>query len=134
MPTDRCLPNAHAQEGGCFHCCEKCDYDRHICHFCGENLTHDSFSHENGERVRHWLSDCRPDLVEHEIGPDCTWSFLLDPDWIPNLRRDGKDKLADADEGRPSCYAYEFMGDGSNGHKRAWTDEHIHFNTDGPMA
>jgi hypothetical protein len=25
---------------GCYYCCEACNYDRHICHFCGDNLTH----------------------------------------------------------------------------------------------
>lgn len=40
------------------------------CHFCGEELTEDSFDYAGR---RHWLSDCRPDLVEHEEGPLCTW-------------------------------------------------------------
>lgn len=30
-------------------------------------------------KERHWLSDCRPDLVEHEEGPLCTWAHRLDP-------------------------------------------------------
>lgn len=47
------------------------------------------------------LADCRPDLVEHEQGPDCTW-------W--NSRRNDK----------YTCYA--FMDSEGN-----WTDEHKHF-------
>jgi phosphoribosylaminoimidazole carboxylase (NCAIR synthetase) len=27
-----------------YNCCEKCDYDRHICHFCGDPLGHDEIS------------------------------------------------------------------------------------------
>jgi hypothetical protein len=100
----------------------------HPCHFCGEPVIdgHETIRPGEPEQRRHWLSDCRPDLVKHEVGPDCTWAYLLDPGWIPSLRRAGKDHLADADEGRKSCYAYQ---DGVNG---PWTDEHIHFYEDGP--
>lgn len=41
----------------------------HGCHFCGTTV-------RGGYEVdgtRHWLSDCRPDLTEHEPGELCTW-------------------------------------------------------------
>ncbi len=54
--------------------CEKCNYGTHRCHFCGDDLDHESYSYNSvGELVRHYLSDCRPDLVEHEPGELCTW-------------------------------------------------------------
>ena len=118
----------YLKEGHCFYCCDLCNYDRHLCHFCGENLNHNSYAYRDGKKVRHWLSDCRPDLVEHEEGPACTWSYLLDPDWIPSLRREGKDAIADSDEGRPTCYAYQDFD------TQQWGTEHKHFHRDGPMV
>jgi hypothetical protein len=41
----------------------------HNCHFCG-TLVRDGYESDG---TRHWLSDCRPDLTEHEPGPTCTW-------------------------------------------------------------
>jgi hypothetical protein len=61
---------AHHRYGGCYACCAACNYVTHQCHFCGENLNHDS-TESSGKR--HWLSDCRPDLLPHWPGPDCTW-------------------------------------------------------------
>lgn len=46
--------------------------DDHHCHFCGEYLDADS---KDSQGRRHWLSDCRPDLTEHEKGPLCTWAY-----------------------------------------------------------
>lgn len=85
----------------------------HTCHFCGEDVK--GGLDPKGER--HWLSDCRPDLVEHEPGPTCTWHGMnaVRPDAVHD------------------CYGYEFMGDATNGFKRVWTDKHIHFYPDGPM-
>jgi len=107
-PRDGCIPADHHRQGACFHCCESCNYAQHRCHFCGADLDHGSYSYENGLRVRHWLSDCRPDLVEHEPGEICTWVY--DPDRKYN------------------CYAYQDRA------TNAWTDEHEHFYPDGPMA
>lgn len=70
----------------------------HSCHFCGEEV-------KDGKTVKgepHLLQDCRPDLVEHEIGETCTWSYRT------NHPKD------------PNCYAYQAL-DGT------WTDQHIHF-------
>lgn len=91
---------------------EKPDY--HHCHFCGEPVS-DGIA-ANGKR--HWLSDCRPDLVEHEIGPLCTW---------PN-----------AEKKEQSCYAYsesDFEPNEPDKHRHGmrWTNEHTHFYKDGPM-
>lgn len=102
----------------------------HQCHFCGtwidEGLDHDynAFDDE-GNRKRHWLSDCRPDLVEHEIGPLCTWPMLV---WDESLRStpseiDELNKKLD----RPGCYAY------MDSDTHIFGTDHIHFNTDGPM-
>ena len=74
----------------------------HNCHFCGDYVSDGKDSKGN----RHWLSDCRPDLVEHEIGELCTWH---------NVEGQVRD-----------CYAYQ-----DDNFK--WTDEHTHFYKDGPM-
>ena len=81
----------------------------HTCHFCGQDVKNGL--EPSGER--HWLSDCRPDLVRHEIGPLCTWPLTGDP------------KLDD-ELGRPNCYAYQDLDS-------EWTAEHSHFYEDGPM-
>jgi hypothetical protein len=108
----------------------------HNCHFCGD-LVLDGYStvteklevrdysgnrgipsspniklgkQWNSYKVRHWLSDCRPDLVEHEIGPICTW-------W------GSKSSVVH------SCYAYQ--DDKLPG--QPWTNEHKYFYSDGPM-
>lgn len=50
--------------------CDYCNYDRHLCHWCGEYLTH---SGHDTEDIYHDTAYCRPDLVEHEPGKLCTW-------------------------------------------------------------
>jgi len=94
------------------------------CHFCG-TWVKDGYSVE-ADKSRHWLSDCRPDLVEHEIGPTCTWAFQT---------MKSEDDVVHVEEITPGrlCYAFEWMGDETNGYKRVWTDEHVHFYNDGPM-
>lgn len=94
---------------------EKPDY--HHCHFCGEPVS-DGIA-ANGKR--HWLSDCRPDLVEHEIGPLCTWP-----------------EGTSVKDTSPGCYAYsesnfEPSEPGTVGSGLKWTKEHTHFYKDGPM-
>lgn len=41
-------PDSKCQVCGELHpthsCCEKCNYDRHQCHFCGDHLAHDEVS------------------------------------------------------------------------------------------
>lgn len=93
--------------------------DTHQCHFCGTWVS-GGFEHdvdcfnEDGTRKRHWLSDCRPDLVQHDIGPLCTWPLTGDAEL---------DKKLD----RPGCYAYQIFS------TQEWTNEHTHFHKDGPM-
>lgn len=58
--------------------CERCNYDEHTCPACGESLTHSG--HESSG-IYHDIAWCRPDLVRHKPGPDCTW-----PD-KPELRK-----------------------------------------------
>ena len=89
------------------------DDEWHNCHFCGE-LVKDG---KDSKRARHWLSDCRPDLVKHEIGKACTWHY--------------SDKAH-------NCYAYSVSNfkpsePGVVGNGLKWTDEHTHFYKDGPM-
>lgn len=90
------------------------DEDYHQCCFCGEYVRN---GYEfNGER--HYLSDCRPDLVEHEIGKDCTWRYKA-----PGV--------AESQGLTPlplevTCYAFQ-------DDNQKWTKEHIHFYPDGPM-
>jgi hypothetical protein len=76
--------------------------DWHQCHFCGEDVKDGKDPKGN----RHWLSDCRPDLVQHEPGKVCTWA---------STRSD------------LNCYAYQRRSDNT------WTSEHEHFYPDGPM-
>lgn len=79
----------------------------HNCHFCGEYVANGYTS----DNKRHWLSDCRPDLVKHEPGEACTWRGLVDKDGNSTHPRD--------------CYAYH------DDDTRTWTDEHTHFYEDG---
>lgn len=89
----------------------------HNCHFCGDLVANGY----DAKGDRHWLSDCRPDLVEHEEGETCTWAYLLLPE-NAHLRA----------EGQPSCYAYQERKDLPY-EKWHFTKEHIHFDEDGPM-
>ena len=62
-PDAECL---YLKAGCCYYCCYSCNSDTHICHFCGGYLDHNSYEYnvETKQKERHWLSDCRPDLVE----------------------------------------------------------------------
>jgi hypothetical protein len=77
------------------------------CHFCGTCVI-DGYETGRDRHKRHWLSDCRPDLVEHKPGELCTWH-------------------AQEDRGH-DCYAYQ------NSDTREWTKEHKYFYPDGPMG
>lgn len=106
--------------------CDQCNYRGHTCHFCGEDLDHESFA-PGGKR--HWLSDCRPDLVAHEAGPDCTWTLMAySTEEHPHSWSDERVDQFNVEHGRPGCYAFQ---DRETGKKTA---EHIHFYPDGPMT
>lgn len=77
------------------------------CHFCGTEVKDGKES--NGKR--HYLSDCRPDLVQHEIGNTCTWAYRREEE---NYKEED------------TCYAYQDPD-------LKWTDKHEHFLPDGPM-
>lgn len=51
--------------------CDQCNYGTHRCIMCGDELDHESYDTEGN---LHDVPFCRPDLVEHEPGPTCTWS------------------------------------------------------------
>lgn len=87
------------------------DEEYHTCHFCGTEVK--DGREYNG--TRHYLSDCRPDLVEHEIGDKCTWSYQRDPEF--------KDEFKEQE----TCYAYQDPESGQ------FTTEHKYFHKDGPM-
>lgn len=139
-PRENCILYLHERDGAYFQCCEDCNYVKHRCHFCGIDLTHDSYElvydkeKQVHNKVRHWLSDCRPDLVYHEVGPLCTWPFRLDEGWLDRLCKDGKWEIYQYERDAPTCYAYESSGTSENHYKREWTTEHIHFMQDGPMV
>ncbi len=99
------------------------DDDWHTCHFCGIQVNKEGYE-VNGER--HFLSDCRPDLVEHEIGDTCTWAFRRKPEF-----KRMQNETEDFPENR-TCYAYETRA-GFPGSKPTWTNEHKYFYPDGPM-
>lgn len=50
--------------------CDYCNYSEHMCHWCGDFLTHSSHDLEGN---LHDTAYCRPDLVGHEPGEICTW-------------------------------------------------------------
>jgi hypothetical protein len=89
----------------------------HTCHFCGTQLNEKGYE-VNGDR--HFVSDCRPDLIEHEIGDTCTWASRRKP----LTMADGTIESAWPEE--DCCYAYQDRD-------RNWTKEHKHFYPDGPM-
>lgn len=80
----------------------------HQCHFCGEYVK----DGKEPKGKRHFLMDCRPDLVKHEIGDDCTWAYRRKE---PNFTEVN------------TCYAYQDHG------TLEWGTEHKHFYKDGPM-
>lgn len=84
------------------------DPEYHNCHFCGEYVANGYTS----KNERHWLSDCRPDLVQHEPGETCTWWNLT---------------YADGSTKEPNCYAFQDRD------TQQWGDEHKHFDPDGAM-
>lgn len=88
--------------------------DYHTCHFCGDDVSKRGYGYDG---TRHYLSDCRPDLVEHEIGEICTWAYRL-----TEYNRDTKEPYRKNE----TCYAYQDSD-------LKWTDDHIHFYPDGPM-
>ncbi len=104
------------------HLDDPCDYERDEfkeCYFCGTNTCQKGYE-SNGDR--HRLSDCRPDLVKHEIGETCTWSFRRKPEF-----KRMNDETEDYPENQ-TCYAYQ---DNSTS-PSTWTDSHSHFYPDGP--
>lgn len=50
-----CQVGSHKRQGGCFNCCEKCNFDQHFCLGCGTPLLH------NGLEAK-----------TEETHPDCT--------------------------------------------------------------
>lgn len=94
------------------------DSDFHNCHFCGEYVSKRGYD-PKGER--HYLSDCRPDLVEHEIGELCTWAYRRKEEFKIDHKNGGY-----AYQEKDTCYAYQ-------DDNRQWTNEHTHFYPDGPM-
>lgn len=91
----------------------------HTCHFCGTYVNKEGYEDE-AQTKRHFLSDCRPDLVEHEIGDTCTWGFRREP-----LMK-GEEIIQLALPIEETCYAYQDID-------TKWTKEHKHFYPDGPM-
>lgn len=77
----------------------------HQCHFCGTDVK-DGYE-DTAHTRRHWLSDCRPDLVPHEPGDLCTWPVSVYREWA-------------------GCYAYQ----DADGHV---TLNHTHFYPDGAL-
>lgn len=94
----------------------------HRCHFCGEYVDQIGFQHDG---QRHYLSDCRSDLVEHEMGETCTWAFRREP-LIIGKGTPGE-RIEEALPENKTCYAYQDV------FSLQWTDEHKHFFPDGPM-
>jgi hypothetical protein len=68
-PKPNCIIEQHDKHGACYMCCESCNYDNHKCHFCGTELYHDSYE-DDAKAKRHFLSDCRPDLIEERVYED----------------------------------------------------------------
>ena len=92
----------------------------HTCHFCG-TWTDEKGYESNGNR--HYLSDCRPDLVQHEVGPYCTWLRMTYGGTWSNEKVDQYNE----ENNLPNCYAYQ------NNETHEWTAEHQFFYPDKPM-
>lgn len=90
----------------------------HTCHFCGTQSCEEGYE-VNGKR--HWLSDCRPDLVKHEIGSTCTWAYRRE-----SLYNAITGAYIESLPENRTCYAYQ-------NDKNEWTDEHKYFYPDGPV-
>lgn len=71
--------------------CDYCNYGKHTCHFCGEYLDHEGW---DGGGNHHTVAFCRPDLVEHEEGPLCTWPLITEPGY----------EYLNEKMNRPGCY------------------------------
>lgn len=89
---------------------EPTEKESYPCHFCG-TLVKDGYETGPNKDVRHYLSDCRPDLVEHEPGELCTWPA------IPGVREES------------DCYAYRVMNSKGG---FIITEKHGNFHKDGP--
>lgn len=75
------------------------------CHFCG---TYVKANYEDKEKTKpHFLVDCRPDLVEHEVGELCTWPLMKysTEDDLHSWSNERVDKF-NLENMRPGCYAY----------------------------
>ena len=55
--------------------CDRCNYQSHRCPACGEDLDHVGYDPGGNH---HTVGFCRPDLVEHEAGPLCTWPDIAE--------------------------------------------------------
>jgi hypothetical protein len=97
----------------------------HTCHFCGTEVKD---GYEDVEKTkRHWLSDCRPDLAEHEQGDFCTWGYRDRPSNLPELVYNDPNTWFSYPVNPNNCYAYQ------NFETLQWTNKHEHFHKDGPM-
>ena len=66
---ERIAPEPHVWVNN-YQTCDSCNYGLHRCHLCGEDLDHEGWDSGGNE---HTTAYCRPDLVEHDPGPLCTW-------------------------------------------------------------
>lgn len=65
FPTALCRYDYHEMSGACYHCCETCNYDRHVCHFCGEWLRHNDVDIRT-ESVHECYVRCECGHIGHE--------------------------------------------------------------------
>lgn len=70
--------------------CNQCNFGTHRCYFCGADLDHEGWDTDGNN---HTVAFCRPDLVEHEPGPTCTWPVIPEMGDVWNREHD-----------RPGCY------------------------------
>lgn len=79
-----CTKELHEQHGGaCYYCCETCNYDRHVCHFCGDPLKHNERFLSSGE-VNSCYQKCECGHIGHEhyrVG--CDRDGCLCTEWRP---------------------------------------------------
>lgn len=54
LPTDDCTEGLHTRyRGGCYHCCDRCNVDEHVCHGCGQPLKHDGSESRQPAGTKH---------------------------------------------------------------------------------
>jgi hypothetical protein len=81
LPTSACDQYWHDREGGCYQCCDGCNYDTHRCHFCGDDLMHGDRDYGTGRAHTCYVECILCTHIGHEHIPTCRGTEYL-PDGL----------------------------------------------------